>query len=102
MLRGDAAPTHRHAARRSPTQARLRGATVDQRRPGTIPGKVPAAATLWARLRRDLVLTATLVGIVLALAVAFIYGVYKPKTPWAFDRPEAQMHQPQQRHTLYR
>ena len=66
------------------------------------PGARPAAPARGRRapFRRDFVLTALLGGVVIGLAVAFTYGIYKPKTPWAFDRPEAQLPSLQPRHTL--
>lgn len=53
-----------------------------------------------SRFRRDMVLSAVLGGIVLGLVIAFVYGLYMPKAPWAFDSPEAQLPSLQSRHTL--
>jgi len=52
------------------------------------------------RFRRDIVLSAVLGGLVVGLVIAFVYGLYMPKAPWAFDRPEAQLPSLQARHTL--
>jgi hypothetical protein len=52
------------------------------------------------RARYDFVLSAVLGGIVLGLLIAFVYGLYLPKVPWAFDRPEAQLPSLQVRHTM--
>jgi hypothetical protein len=50
--------------------------------------------------RRDFMLTAALFGIVFGLLGAFAYGLWMPKSPWAFDRPDAQLPSLQSRHTL--
>ncbi|HTZ78633.1 MAG TPA: hypothetical protein VMC10_12020 [Stellaceae bacterium] len=47
-------------------------------------------------MRGDYLAIAILVGLVLGLAGACIYGIYyTPADPWAFDRPEAQLPSPQ-------
>jgi hypothetical protein len=42
-----------------------------------------------------------LAGLALGLVALIIYGMSGSRTPWVFDRPEAQLPSPQQKHTLY-
>ncbi len=44
---------------------------------------------------------AVLAGLALGLVALIIYGMSGSRTPWVFDRPEAQLPSPQQKHTLY-
>ena len=60
----------------------------------------PTNPRLRGRFRHDFILSTVLGGIVLSLLIAFVYGLYLPKTPWAFDRPEAQLPSLQVRHTM--
>jgi hypothetical protein len=76
----------------------LARAGSDRARPAA--GRATAKPGPRARFRRDFVLSAVLGGIVLGLVAAFAYGLYMPKAPWAFDRPEAQLPSLQPRHTL--
>ena len=63
-------------------------------------GRATAKPRARGRFRRDFMLSTVLGGIVLGLIAAFAYGLYMPKAPWAFDRPEAQLPSLQPRHTL--
>ena len=44
---------------------------------------------------------AVLAGLAMGLVALLIYGMAGPKTPWAFDRPEARLPSLQSKHTLY-
>jgi hypothetical protein len=44
---------------------------------------------------------AVLAGLAIGLVALLIYGMAGPKTPWAFDRPEAKLPSLQSKHTLY-
>ena len=61
---------------------------------------VTAKAPPRRRTGREIALYAVLGGIALGLIVAFAYGLSTPKSPWAFDRPEAQLPSLQPHHTL--
>jgi hypothetical protein len=63
-------------------------------------GRATAKPRPRGRFRRDFILSAVLGGIAFGLVLAFAYGLYMPKAPWAFDRPEAQLPSLQPRHTL--
>ena len=54
-----------------------------------------------AKTRGDRLLMTVLAGITLGLGIAFVLGIYAPKSPWAFDDPRAQLPSLQARHTLY-
>ena len=44
---------------------------------------------------------AILSGLAIGLVALLFYGMSQPRTPWAFDRPEAQLPSLQAKHTLY-
>jgi hypothetical protein len=49
----------------------------------------------------DRLMMAVLAAIALGLVAVFGFAASAPKTPWAFDRPAAQLPSLQARHTLY-
>jgi hypothetical protein len=83
-----------------PERARLSASKPSAHTVGAKQPHRAAIPTRRQRFRRDFLLTAMLGGIVAGLVVAFVYGIYMPKSPWAFDRPEAQLPSLQPRHTL--
>ncbi len=78
------------ASPRSPAPAKASGAA---KKPVRIPVQ---SGTHAGRLT-----VAVLAGLALGLVALIIYGMSGSRTPWVFDRPEAQLPSPQQKHTLY-
>ncbi|HXP75349.1 MAG TPA: hypothetical protein VN823_14495 [Stellaceae bacterium] len=79
-----AAKTSTPAAK--PARPRAARTATPPKRPGTNSGRLTIAI---------------LSGLAIGLVALLIYSTAGPRTPWAFDRPEAKLPSLQAKHTLY-
>ena len=73
--------------------------------PATKPARPRAARTATppkrAGTKSGRLTIAILSGLAIGLVALLFYGMSQPRTPWAFDRPEAKLPSLQAKHTLY-
>ena len=64
-------------------------------------GSRPAPPAKRASTRSGRLTIAILAGLAIGLVAALVFGLAKPSSDWAFDRPEAKLPSLQSKHTLH-